>query len=177
MGVYAQELIGSLQRRIESRKSAEPLLLPPVNFQLPDQPLKQTFCELTRGVRAWENAMPEGVRAVMFDCKLLPEFLDYQERQLIFRDARGVVFPCARPSELHGAQEIDPYAEVSVLREVLRSTYRFGTSLPQGFHHDAQFEGGRHFNQTSFQCSRNGQLLVTASHANIYPNDFVRPAA
>ena len=54
-------------------------------------------------------------------------------------------------------------------------TYRFGTSLPQGFHHDAQFEGGRHFNQTRFDCSREGELLVTASHVNIYPNDYVRP--
>ena len=120
--------------------------------------------------------MPEGMVAEMFDRKMLPQFLDHHERQLIFRDARGVVFPCARPTELHGAQEIDPNAEVSILREVLRSTYRFGTSLPQGFHHGAQFGEGRHFNQTSFQCSRNGELLVTASHANIYPNDFVNPA-
>jgi hypothetical protein len=176
MEVYAQGLIGLLQRRIESRKSNEPLLLPPVNFHLPDRRLKQAFCELTRGARAWENATPEGMVAEMFDRELLPEFLDHQERQMIFRDARGVVFPTARPTELHAAQGIDPSAEVSVLRELLRSTYRFGTSLRQGFHHDAQFAKGRHFNQTSFQCSRNGELFVTASHASIYPNDFVRPA-
>ena len=40
----------------------------------------------------------------------------------------------------------------------------------------AQFEGGRHFKATPFECSRNGQLSVSASHANIYPNDYVRPA-
>lgn len=176
MEVYTQNHVGSVQRRIESRKSHEPLLLPPANFHLPDQRLKQAFCELTRGARTWGNVMPAGIVAEMFDRKMLPEFLDHQERRLIFRDARGVVFPCARATELHGVQEIDPQAEVSILREVLRSTYRFGTSLPQGFHHDAQLENGRHFNQISFECSRNGDLQVTGSHVNIYPNDFVRPA-
>jgi hypothetical protein len=176
MDVYTRDLIGSLQRRIESRKSHEPLLLPPINFHLADQRLKHAFCELTRGTRAWENAMPGSAVAQMFDREMLPRFLDRNERQMIFRDSRGVVFPCARPTELHGAQEINPSADVSVLRELLRSAYRFGTSLPQGFHHDAQFENGRPFNQMRFDCSREGELFVTASHANIYPNDYVRPA-
>ena len=176
MVVYEQELVGFLQRTIESRKSSEPLLLPPSNFHLPGERLKQVFRELTRGTRTWRNAMPAAIEARMYNRDRLPEFLDHQERQMIYRDARGVVFPCARPTELHGAQEIDPTAKVSILRELLRGTYRFGTSLPQGFHHDAQFEDGRQFNQTRFDCSRHGELLVTASHANIYPNDFVRPA-
>lgn len=176
MEVYARDLVGLLQRRIESRKSHEPLLLPPSNFHLDDQRLRQAFCELTRGSRAWANVMPETVIAQMFDREMLPDFLDYNERQMIFRDSRSVVFPCARPTEFHGAHEIDPAAEVPVLRELLRTTYRFGTPLPQGFHHDAQFEGGRHFNQTRFDCSREGELSVTASHVNIYPNDYVRPA-
>ena len=119
--------------------------------------------------------MPETVIAQMFDRQMLPNFLDYNERQRIFRDSRNVVFPCARHTEFHGALEINPAAEVPVLCELLRTTYRFGTSLPQGFHHDAQFEGGRHFNQTRFDCSRKGELSVTASHVNIYPNDYVRP--
>ena len=102
---------------------------------------------------------------------------DRNERQLIFRDSRNVVFPCARPTEYHGAQEIDPAAEVRVLRELLRSGLSFRHSLPQGFHHDAQFEGDRHFNQTRFDCSREGEISVTASHVNIYPNDYVRPAS
>jgi hypothetical protein len=176
MEVYSRELIGLLQRRIESRKSYEPLLLPPVNFHLHDQRLRQAFCELTRSIRAWANVMPETVNPQMFDHEMLPDFLDHNERQLIFRDSRNVVFPCARPTEFHGAQEIDPAAEVSVLRDLLRSAYRFGTSLPHGFHHDAQFESGRHFNQTRFDCSRQGEISVTASHVNIYPNDYVRRA-
>jgi hypothetical protein len=177
MEVYNRDLVGLLQRRIESRKSHEPLLLPPANFHLHDQRLRQTFRELTRGNRAWANTMPETINPQMFDHEMLPDFLGHNERQLIFRDSRNVVFPCARPTEFHGVQEIDPAAEVRVLRDLLRTTYRFGTSLPQGFHHDAQFEGGRHFNQTRFECSGKGELSVTASHVNIYPNDYVRPAS
>jgi hypothetical protein len=175
MDVYTRDLIGLLQKRIESRKSHEALLLPPANFHLPGQRLKQAFCELTRGIRTWENAMPETVVAEMFNRNTLPNFLDHNERQTIFRDLRGVVFPCARPTELHGAKDMNVEGDVSVLREILRSAYRFGISLAQGFHHDAQLEGGRHFNQMRFDCSRGGELLVTGSHVNIYPNDFVRP--
>lgn len=176
MEVYNRDLVQLLQQRIESRKSYEPLLLPPANFHLNDQRLRQAFCELTRGTREWANAMPGTVSPQTFDHEMLPNFLDPNERQLIFRDTRNVVFPCARPREFHGVPEIDSDAELAVLRELLRTIYRFGISLPQGFHHDAQFEGGRHFNQTRFDCSREGQLLVTASHVNIYPNDYVRCA-
>jgi len=175
--VYTRDLVGLLQRRIGSQKSHEPLLLPPANFHLNGRRLRQPFCELTHGIRAWASAMPEAASPQMFNHETLPDFLDHNERQLIFRDSRNVVFPCARPTEYHGAQEIDPTAEVRVLRELLRTTYRFGISLPQGFHHDAQFEGGRHFNQTKFDCSRQGEILVTASHVNIYANDYVRPAS
>ena len=173
---YKHELVGVIQPRIESRKSSEPLLLPPLNFHLPGRPLQNAFCELSRGARAWKNAVPEGIVAVMFDSEMLPAFLKPQERQLIFRDARGVVFPSARAGEMHGQiQEVEPDGDMSTLREVLRSTYRFGASLPFGFHHDAQYEGGRTLRNVSFQCSRKGLISVTSTHANIYPNDYVRP--
>lgn len=59
--LYKIDFIGSLQRRIESRKSHEPLLLPPVNFHWSDGRLKQIFCELTRGIRTWQGTLPEAV--------------------------------------------------------------------------------------------------------------------
>jgi hypothetical protein len=176
METYARILVGSLQGRIESRKSHEPLLLPPVNFHLPDERLKRAFYELTRGTRAWGNTMPETIVAETFDNEKLPYFLRPQEHQVIFKDARGVVYPCSRATEMHGVQGMDPDADAPILREILRSTYRFGTSLPQGFHHDAQFEHGRHFDNTRFDCSQKGECYVSGSHANIYPNDFVNPA-
>ena len=42
-----------------------------------------------------------GVVPETFGREQLPEFLGRQERQLIFRDARDVIFPCARANELH----------------------------------------------------------------------------
>jgi hypothetical protein len=97
---------------------------------------------------------------------------------MMYRDARDVVFPCARPSALHGPlPQIDTPDAVSALQYFLRSAYRFGTPLPDGFHHDAQLERGRHFREMKFQCTRNGSILVSASHVNIYPNDYVRPGA
>jgi hypothetical protein len=173
--VYSLELVGSLQPRIESRKSSEPLLLPPLNFHLPQRKLQQAFCELTRRTRTWENAMPDGIVPEMFDREQLPGFLGYQERQVIFRDARDVIFPCARASELHWRlPDVQPESDLTVLQDFLRSVYRFGTPLPDGFHHDAQLEGGRDFHDMSFECSRNGPISVSASHANIYANDYIR---
>jgi hypothetical protein len=175
-GFYTRELIGGVQQRVESRRSAQALLLPPLNSHLKEQRAKDAFCELTRGARAWANAMPEGINPEMFDRQRLPDFLGHQETQVIYKDTRGVVFPCCRASEPHGGQEFDHSAKVELLRDLLQSTYRFGASLPPGFHHDAQFEGGRDFKATPFECSRNGQLSVSATHANIYPNDYVLPA-
>ena len=177
MEAYTRELVGDVQQRIESRRSSEPLLLPPMNFHLKEQRARDVFHELTRGARAWANAMPEGINPETFDRERLPVFLGYQETQAIYKDTRGVVFPCCRASESHGGEELDQTAKVEVLRDLLQSTYRFGASLPPGFHHDAQFEGGRHFKEEPFECSRKGKLFVTATHANIYPNDYVRPSS
>jgi hypothetical protein len=173
MTVYKQELIGLVQQRIESRKPSEALILPPLNFHLEGQRAKDSFSELTRGSRPWQNAFPDGVSPERFDKDRLPS-LRHQETRFIYRDSRGVVFPCARASEAHGGTEFDHEAKIEVLRDVLQTIYRFGAALPTGFHHDAQFEGGRHFKDMPFDCSKNGALSVTSSHANIYPNDYVR---
>lgn len=173
--VYSRDLVGIVERRIKNRRSSEPLLLPPLNFHLPDQRLQQVFSELTLGTRAWEHALPENILPEMFDAERLPDFLSPKEQQRMYRDARNVVFPCARPKELHAQlPEITAQADLPILLDFLRSTYRFGTSLPYGFHHDAQLERGRRFNQMRFDCSRKGQVSVSATHANIYLNDYVR---
>jgi hypothetical protein len=174
--VYSRDLLGNVQYRVESRRASEGLLLPPINFHARTGRLQTEFCEFTRGIRSWESAVPEGIAAETFGKEALPDFIKRDdERLLIYRDARDVVFPSARSSELHGRfPELESAAEVAALKDLLQSAYRFGTPLPEGFHHDAQFEGGRHFDKTEFVCSRNGTILVSASHANIYPNDYVR---
>lgn len=112
--------------------------------------------------------------AETFNSEMLPRFLKPGEHQQIFRDARGIAFPSARSTEFHGAYQLNPSDDVDKLGELLRSVYRFGASVPQGLHHDAQFEYGRNFDQVEFECSKEGAIKVTGSHANIYPNDYVR---
>ena len=173
-GTYTEELIRLLQPRIEQQTSSEPLLLPPLNFHLRQRRLRDAFCELTRRSRTWQNAMPDGIIPGVFTQEHLPAFLRREERQHIFRDARDVFFPCARRSQYHALPDLPPDPELPVLKDFLRSVYRFGVPLPRGFHHDVQLEGGRHFENMVFDCTRQGQITVSASHASIYPNDYIR---
>ena len=79
-----------------------------MNFHLPNERLKHVFSEVMRGARVWENLLPETIAAETFDNERLPGFLGPQEaHQMIFKDARGVVYPCSRASEMHGMQGID----------------------------------------------------------------------
>lgn len=122
--------------------------------------------------------MPDGIVAGTLNHEQLPKFLRPQERQQIFRDARHVLFPCARPNEYHRRlPDPPPGSDLPVLQYFLRSVYRFGIPLPGGFHHDAQFEGDRHFDNMPFDCSRQGQITVSGGHASIYPNDYVNGGA
>jgi hypothetical protein len=173
--LYALELVTWIQPRIESRRSTEPLLLPPRNFHLPQQAIESFFLELTRRTRSWEDAAPVGAEPEIFEHEQLPDFLGHQERLAIFRDARNIIFPCARATQLHWRPpELTPASELALFQDFLRSTYRFGAPLPDGFHHDAQLEWGNEFNHMLFECSREGRVEVSGSHANIYPNDFIR---
>jgi hypothetical protein len=151
--------------------------LPPGNFHLPGRRLSEAFRELIHRARSWENPLPDGISAELFDHDRLPGFLkNQQERQYIFRDARGLVFPCARSNELHGLPEdVHTESDAARIRHFLRSVYRFGASVPDGLHHDAQLEWGEPLRGVSFECSLNGTLFVSASHANVYLNDYVRP--
>jgi hypothetical protein len=162
--------------RVLSRKSAEGLLLPPRNFRLRSGQIGELFYEFTRGSRAWDDHSMEGAALRMFDHDDLPNFLRQSERQSIFQDARGLVFPCARPAELHGTPPpASGGQDLAYLQYNLRSFFRFGVPLEEGFHHDVQFEQGRPVSGVEFECSRNGCLQVSATHVNIYPNDYVRP--
>jgi len=175
--VYREELMGSVQRRIESRRSSEPLLLPPANFHLRGARLRDVFRELIHRARRWENPLPEGLTADSFDYERLPGFLRREERQNIFKDTRGIVFPCARSREFHGLPEnVNAESSVAELCHLLRSVYRFGASVPDGLHHDAQLEWGEPLHRVSFECAQKGPLFVTGSHASVYPNDYVRAA-
>jgi hypothetical protein len=177
MEVYTRELIGGVQQRVESRRSAEALLLPPLNFHLKEQRAKDAFCELTRGARAWANAMPEGITPEMFDRQRLPDFLGHQETQVIYKDTRGVVF-----SVLPSYRTL---TENKSLTTVPKSRYfvtfcKAPTVSEHPCHrafittHNLKADGTS--KQRRSNALATGQLSVSATHANIYPNDSVRPA-
>lgn len=102
-----------MKPRVLSRKSAEALLLPPRNFRLRSGQIGQLFYEFTRGSRAWDDHSMEGEALKMFDHDDLPNFLRQSERQSIFQDARGLVFPCARP--LNSMAHLRPHQAVRIV--------------------------------------------------------------
>ena len=86
--------------------------------------------------------MPDGIVPETFGREQLPEFLRHQERQVIFRDASGCHLSLCSGNRIHGQlPDVQPESDLTVLQDFLRSVYRFGTPLPDGFHHDAQLEG------------------------------------
>lgn len=61
----------------------------------------------------------------------------------------------------------------SELQQLMNGLYRFGHPLTAGFHFDVQRDG-EDLNSEEFRCSNKGIITVSGSHANVYPNDYVR---
>jgi len=176
MTIVRRDFEEVVQPRVRSRRSSEPFLLPPENFEGRTGPIREFFIELTRESRSWADPYPEQDLLRWFDSEDLPQFLRRDERKEIFRDVRKLVFPCARPSEPHGlAPPVVPDEELQYLQHNLKAIFRFGALLEEGFHHDVQLERGQRIKGVQFRCSRLGCVTVDATHANVYPNDYVRP--
>jgi hypothetical protein len=159
--------------RIKLSRATDVLLLPPNNFHLGEnENLSKIFMDFRCGRRSWIDRVEELAPEEYNSGTLEP--LHGKEVQRCFKDIRQIVFFRPPVSEYHGTQrEVDEVVS-STGGNILRALYRFGVPLPQGFQHDAQFEGGRTFKSQEFECCEKGRVWVTATHANIYPNDFVR---
>lgn len=176
MTIVSRDFQEIVQPRVKSRRSSESLLLPPENFEGRSGPIREFFVELTRETRSWADPYPDRELLRWFDSEDLPEFLRGGERKEIFRDTRKLVFPCARPSESHGlTPPVLLEEELRYLQHNLKTMFRFGAPLEEGFHHDVQLEKGQRIKGVKFRCSRLGCITVDATHANVYPNDYVRP--
>lgn len=160
-------------QRIGRRSDREALLLPPQNYHLTKGLLASLFVEYRQGRRRSNDRFPELVSEELTHDEL-PR-LPFKEVRRAYVDARQVAFLVADPAAYDGStREVDESAEIRSLQSTLRSLYRFGAPLPQGFHHDAQRRDGNNFQQFPFDCEQEGRVAVSAPHANIYPNDFVR---
>lgn len=148
--------------------------LPPNNFHLRDKgKLADRFTAVRRGETAWADIEAE-ISPKEFRREDLPKAIVAKKARLHV-DARGIVFPPALEGGEHGfPREALDNASSTELRSLLASLYRFGSVLDYGFHHDAQYAGGKTLDRVAFDCSRQGRIEVSATHANIYPDDYVR---
>jgi hypothetical protein len=151
------------------------MLLPPQNFHVGrDDRLARLFLDVREGRRPWKDRFAE-LTPKRFSSDTLAS-LEGSQVQHCFQDYREIVFFRSYSEGFHGAKrEIESIGSVTAGLNILRSLYRFGAPIPQGFQHDAQYVRGRHFKNQAFDCVEKGRVLISGSHANIYPNDFVRP--
>jgi hypothetical protein len=162
-----------VKRRLSSPSLREPFFLPPCNFKVSDsERIADLFGELRRAARPWGSPLPNvrTTRVTREQLRKLPAGVQKE----VLSDSRGLLFPHDR--SVHGpARELPPSSSHEERKQFMRSSFRFGVPLIDGFHHDVQF-GGRSLGGETFECSRKGTLQLSCTHANIYPNDFVRPA-
>lgn len=52
--------------------------------------------------------------------------------------------------------------------------FRLGSPLLDGLQHDVQWPFDDQLDQQPFYCSTDGQVEVSGTYANIYPNDYAR---
>ena len=89
-----------------------------------------------------------------------------------FQDHRGRVFPI--DMDHAPARYDDQESSVNGLSLVLRQRYRFGVTVRDGnVHYDVQYEYPRALQEEPMHCAKDGDVLVTGSHANIGVNDVI----
>lgn len=161
-----------LQRRLFTFKSSEPFLLPPVNFKITSsQKLTSFFLELRREQRPWSDTLDE-LKSTKVTGREFPHNFRRKERKVVYVDCRKLHFP-VDPSRHGLLDELDNDCGEGERQQFLRSAFRFGVPIRDGFHHDAQFIK-RDLDGVEFECCRSGDVVGKGSHANIYPNDYVR---
>jgi hypothetical protein len=170
--------VEDLRLRLEARRTDDVLLLPARNFHISeDDRLVTGFRSFMTGA-ATADEVEAGITIERFAFSRLPTF--YKEtggtNKRFAKDARGLVFARSNRGQ-HGAHHADlpKDAELPVLRRSLEGRFRFGTPIvPEGFQHDVQWEKDRPLKAVKFDCAQGGPVQVSASHANVYPNDVVK---
>jgi len=162
----------AVKRRLSSGSTKEPLLLPPRNFFVSAaERMADVYKDITHARLPWSDPINR-LQRVMVTAQDLPRNIRPDARKEVFSDHRGLFFPHDR-SEHGPARELAENCSHEERKLFLRSCYRFGVPLENGYHHDVQFIS-RGLNQVEFECSVAGTTRVTGTHANIYPNDYVR---
>lgn len=160
-----------LKRRLSTPSAREPLLLPPNNFEpAKASRLAWLFSDIYRRKLPWYG-YPENIGRVKVSWGELPRLGNANPKTVLI-DSRGLLFPI--DGSFHAPpRETLKSASIRERQLFLRSCFRFGVRLTDGFHHDAQFSD-RPLRGIDFECSRVGNVSLSGTHANIYPNDYVR---
>jgi hypothetical protein len=163
-----------IKRRLSSSSWREPLFLPPRNFKVSDdEQMADIFVGMRRATRAWGD-QPPNIRTTTVTGEQLRHIPRGKQRE-VFSDCRGLLFP--PDPQYHGPfRDLAPDCSDEDRKQLMRSSFRFGVPLINGYHHDVQFGDGRGLGGEMFQCSRMGVIQLRCSHANVYPNDYVRPS-
>lgn len=167
----------AVRLRVESQDPTDPLLLPPLNYQLQDgRELTHLFSEVQAGNQDLTTIDTHLLPVQTFTEETMPNFFrKVPGKKRRFRvDNRGLVFAFAVKGQ-HGAvyhMSVTSEAEAALL---LRKLFRFGTPVPPGFQHDVQWPGTRTLVREQFHCGQDGPGTVTNSHANIFASDVVTP--
>jgi len=155
------------------------ITLPPENFR-PERNAP-TLAESLVEVRQGRLKLEELEKAVIinkFTKEELPKVLKGAMKGHFYVDHRGIAFPPAKAEtgDHAPARELAEDADVKSIQLFMNQLYRLGSPLGMGYHHDAQYPNGKKLDEDQFHCCVNGTVLVSGTHANIYPNDFVRAA-
>jgi hypothetical protein len=162
----------TVKRRLSSGSHREPLFLPPRNFWVSAQErMADVYREITHARLPWNDPLHR-LQRVMLTKRDLPRNIEPGAKKEIFSDNRGLLFPHDRGHHAL-ARELAENCSHEDRKLFLRSCFRFGVPLENGYHHDVQFVG-RELNQVEFECSTAGPTKITGTHANIYPNDYIR---
>ncbi len=164
----------NIKRRLSSPSHREPLFLPPRNFNVSNATrIADVFREMRLFTRPWAPPIAD-IRTTKVTHEQL-ERISHGAHKEVLCDARNLLFPCDQSH--HGSvRDLPPSCTHEERKQFMRSTFRFGVPLIDGFHHDVQFAAGRKLGGERFDCSRNGILHLHCTHANVYPDDFVRPS-
>jgi hypothetical protein len=163
-----------VKRRLSSISDKEPLFLPPQNFKVSaTERIAGLFRRMSRQVAPWTERINRN-RVVQATSEDLPRNIPRGARKMVLSDVRGLLFPHDRRQD-GPVRELEEGSSHDERKLFMRASFRFGVPLENGYHHDVQYPGRGLTGQT-FDCCREGSIALTCSHANIYPNDYVRPS-
>ena len=152
-------------------------MLPPNNFFCDEgQCLSDGFRSVAVGVANWGDLNRKLELKQFHVGPLPPQVMNGKKKLRCYVDYRGIAFPPSAVGQYHALpRDISQDAPITELQALLKQLYRFGSVIDYGFHHDAQYPSSKPLNGTKFFCAREGEIHVSTTHANVYPNDVVIP--